>query len=70
MYEYAGFDGESNRELWRRVGWLGLHVRWLRDVLRRDQAACCGYRAWLYVQVSQGGLLPGDWLDWNMEVVK
>lgn len=70
MYEYVGFDGGSNRELYRRVPCWELRVRWLRGVLRRDRAACCGYKPWLYVQVHDGELVTAEMLDWNMEVVK
>lgn len=69
FYEFSGFDREHNRELWRERSWWSLHCEWLRDLATRDQAACKGYKAWLYVRVRQGELLPADMLGFRDKAV-
>lgn len=69
FYKYMGFDPETNRELYRYQPALVLRWRWLMDVLQGDPCARISYRAWLYCSVTEGDLLPGDMLDWRMEVI-
>lgn len=68
-YEFAGFDRTTNKEYWKPVSTVRLHLRWLHDWMKGYRCAQHGYEGWLYCSVTSGPLLPKECLSFRDEII-